>query len=60
MVHAGVAPAAAPAHVLHASPAGTAWDTHYTRNGNFSVAEVLNSVGFDAMVGPASLLEPGR
>ncbi|PSC67806.1 multifunctional 2, 3 -cyclic-nucleotide 2 -phosphodiesterase 5 -nucleotidase 3 -nucleotidase [Micractinium conductrix] len=57
--------AAADILVLHAGDqyTGTAWDTHYTRNGNFSVAEVLNSVGFDAMTignheldfGPANL-----
>lgn len=29
---------------------GTLWDAVYTQQGNFSVAELLNMVGFDAMV----------
>lgn len=29
---------------------GTAWDSLYTQKGNFSVAELLNMMNFDAMV----------
>ena len=29
---------------------GTSWDSYYIRQGNFSVAGLLNSIGFDAMV----------